>query len=66
MYRRILRLLAVLAMLTASAFGLSACEEAPSDGGQSGAVPETGMSEGAPGTGGEALPGTPPVAPATE
>ncbi len=61
MYGRNLRLLAVLAMLMASAFTLSACEEAPSDAERSGAAPETGMSEGAPATGeGEAVPGTEP------
>ncbi len=61
MYARVLRLLAVLAMLTTSAFTLSACEEAPTEAERSGAVPETGMTEGAPATGtGETLPETAP------
>ncbi len=67
MYGRSLRLTAVLAMLMASAFTLSACDEGPSSGDQTGAAPEAGMSEGAPETGTDGgTPETAPVAPATE
>ncbi len=67
MYGTALRMTVVLAMLTASAFTLSACEEAPSEADRTGTAPEAGMSEGAPEIGTDGgTPETAPVAPATE
>ena len=48
MITRILRLTAVLAVLTVSAFTLAACEEPPSDADQSDTAPDAGMGNAAP------------------
>ncbi len=48
MITRILRLTAVLAVLTVSAFTLAACEEPPSNADQSDTAPEAGTGDAAP------------------